>query len=63
MESKLKVGVSSFLLGEKVRWKGEDKQNSDLLDDLNKIFEYIPVCSEVEVGMGVPREVVFSDWF
>jgi uncharacterized protein YbbK (DUF523 family) len=58
MESKLKVGVSSCLLGEKVRWNGKDKRNDVLLDELNKIFEYVPVCPEVEVGMGVPRGAV-----
>lgn len=58
MESKLKVGVSSCLLGEKVRWNGEDKRDPVLLDYLNETFEYVPVCPEVEVGMGVPREPV-----
>ncbi len=58
MASRLKVGVSSCLLGEKVRWDGKDKRDSVLLDDLNKFFEYVPVCPEVEVGMGVPREPV-----
>ena len=54
MESKLKVGVSSCLLGEKLRWNGEDKRDAVLLDELNKLFEYVSVCPEVEVGMGPP---------
>jgi uncharacterized protein YbbK (DUF523 family) len=58
MKSKLKVGVSSCLLGEKVRWNGEDKRDAVLLAELNNLFEYVPVCPEVEVGMGVPREPV-----
>ena len=58
MVSKLKIGVSSCLLGEKVRWNGEDKRDVVLLDDLNNLFEYVPVCPEVEVGMGVPRQPV-----
>jgi uncharacterized protein YbbK (DUF523 family) len=58
MESKLKIGVSSCLLGERVRWDGEDKRDVVLLGELNNLFEYVPVCPEVEVGMGVPREPV-----
>jgi uncharacterized protein YbbK (DUF523 family) len=58
MVSKLKIGVSSCLLGEKVRWDGKDKRDAVLLDELHHLFEYVPVCPEVEVGMGVPREPV-----
>jgi uncharacterized protein YbbK (DUF523 family) len=58
MKSKLKVGVSSCLLGEKVRWNGKDKRDAVLIDELNTLFEYVSVCPEVEVGMGVPREPV-----
>ncbi|MBN4077802.1 DUF523 domain-containing protein [Nitrospina gracilis] len=58
MVSKIKVAVSSCLLGEKVRWNGEDKREAVLLDELTKLFEYISVCPEVELGMGVPREPV-----
>jgi uncharacterized protein YbbK (DUF523 family) len=36
----------------------EDKREVILLDELKTIFEYIPVCPKVEVGMGVPREPV-----
>ncbi len=56
--SKPKVGVSSCLLGEKVRWNGEDKRNAFLVEELKNYFEFVPVCPEVEVGMGVPREPV-----
>jgi uncharacterized protein YbbK (DUF523 family) len=39
-----------------LEWK--DKREAILLDELNKIFEYIPFCPKVEVGMGLPREPV-----
>lgn len=55
---RLKVGVSSCLLGEKVRWNGEHSQDRYLSDILGRYFEWVPVCPEVEVGMGVPRETV-----
>ena len=58
MKNKIKIGVSSCLLGEKVRWNGDHKQDRYVRDTLGKYFEYIPTCPEVEVGMGTPRETV-----
>ncbi len=58
MKDKIKIGVSSCLLGEKVRWNGDHKQNHYVREVLAKYFEYIPICPEVEAGMGVPREAV-----
>ena len=58
MKDKIRIGVSSCLIGEKVRWNGDHKQDRFVREILSKYFEYIPVCPEVEVGMGVPRETV-----
>ena len=58
MTEKIRIGVSSCLIGEKVRWNGDNKQDRYVRDILSRYFEYIPVCPEVEVGMGVPRETV-----
>jgi uncharacterized protein YbbK (DUF523 family) len=57
---KLKIGVSSCLLGQPVRYNGGHKHNQTVLDlfDLDERFEAVPVCPEVEMGMGVPREKV-----
>ena len=55
---KLKLGVSSGLLGESVRYNGEHKRDSTVIDLLGQQFEAVPVCPEVELGMGVPREPV-----
>ena len=55
---RLKIGVSQCLLGEQVRYDGGHKANSYVLDLLRPHFELIPVCPEVESGMGVPREPV-----
>lgn len=49
------LGVSSCLLGEKVRYDGNDKRDSYLLGTLARHFEFVPVCPEVAIGMGVPR--------
>ncbi|MGA9110964.1 MAG: DUF523 domain-containing protein [Smithella sp.] len=54
---KFKIGISSCLLGEKVRYDGGHKQNTVLKDALGeKHIDYIPVCPEVECGLGVPRK-------
>jgi uncharacterized protein YbgA (DUF1722 family)/uncharacterized protein YbbK (DUF523 family) len=58
MNDKIKIGVSSCLLGEKVRWNGDHKQDLYVRNVLGKFFEYAAVCPEMEVGMGVPRETV-----
>ena len=58
MKNKIKIGVSSCLLGEKVRWNGDHKQDRYVRDVLGNYFEYIATCPEVDVGMGIPRETV-----
>jgi len=54
----VRVGISTCLLGEKVRFDAGHKKDRYLTDILGEYFEWIPVCPEVEVGMGVPREAV-----
>ena len=57
-ESPLRVGVSSCLLGEEVRWDGHHKRNGFIADFLSRYVQVVSVCPELEVGMGVPREPV-----
>jgi uncharacterized protein YbgA (DUF1722 family)/uncharacterized protein YbbK (DUF523 family) len=54
----VRIGVSSCLLGTNVRWDGGHKRDAFLSDTLGRFVEWVPVCPEVEVGMGVPREPV-----
>lgn len=56
--TKIKIGISSCLLGEQVRWDGNHKHDHYLTDCLGKYVEWVPVCPEMEIGMGVPRETV-----
>jgi len=58
MNNKIKIGVSSCLLGEEVRWNGGHKKDRYVQGVLDKYFDYVPVCPEVDVGMGTPRETV-----
>jgi uncharacterized protein YbgA (DUF1722 family)/uncharacterized protein YbbK (DUF523 family) len=56
MEERLKLGISSCLLGQEVRWNGGHKLDKYLAYTLGQFVEYVPVCPEVEAGFGVPRE-------
>jgi uncharacterized protein YbgA (DUF1722 family)/uncharacterized protein YbbK (DUF523 family) len=54
----LRVGVSACLVGREVRFDGQHKRDAFLVDQLGPFVELVPVCPEVEVGMGVPRETL-----
>jgi uncharacterized protein YbbK (DUF523 family) len=52
----INVGVSSCLIGERVRWNGGHQLNHFIKDVLGSFFQFVPVCPEFECGLGVPRE-------
>ena len=54
--TRLRIGISSCLLGDEVRFDGGHKRDRFLTDTLAPYVEWVRVCPEVEVGMGVPRE-------
>ncbi|HUH04756.1 MAG TPA: DUF523 domain-containing protein [Kofleriaceae bacterium] len=54
----IRVGISACILGEEVRYDGGHKLDRAIRDTLGAIVELVPVCPEVELGMGVPREPV-----
>jgi uncharacterized protein YbgA (DUF1722 family)/uncharacterized protein YbbK (DUF523 family) len=54
----LKVAVSSCLLGLEVRFDGGHKRDSFVADTLAEHFELVPVCPEVGIGLGTPREPI-----
>jgi len=49
------IGISSCLLGQKVRYDGTAKRNRWLVDELGRHVEYRPICPEVAIGMDTPR--------
>jgi len=55
MPDKPKLGVSTCLLGEHVRYDGGHKRDRFITDELGAYFEFVPVCPEVEVGFPTPR--------
>ena len=52
------IGVSSCLLGTKVRFDGGHKRDRFVTDVFGGFVRYVPVCPEVEVGMPIPRETI-----
>ncbi len=58
MEEKIKVGVSSCLLGNRVRYDGGHKRDRFITEVLANYFQFVPVCPEVECGLPVPRETM-----
>ena len=53
---KIRVGISSCLLGNEVRYNGQHKKDHFITNTLGNWCEFVPVCPEVECGLPVPRE-------
>lgn len=51
----VRIGISSCLAGEKVRYDGNDKRDHYITGTLGHFFEFVPVCPEMAIGLGVPR--------
>jgi uncharacterized protein YbbK (DUF523 family)/uncharacterized protein YbgA (DUF1722 family) len=56
--NEIQLGVSACLLGEQVRYDGGHKRNAFLLEELASHVRFVPVCPEVGIGLGVPRETI-----
>jgi len=52
----IRLGISTCLLGENVRYDGGHKLDRFLVDTLGKYVEWVPVCPEVGIGLPIPRE-------
>ena len=55
-KEKIRIGVSSCLLGNEVRYNGGHQRDRYITDTLSHYFDFVPVCPEVECGLPVPRE-------
>lgn len=53
-----RVGISSCLLGEPVRYDAGHKLDAPLVEALGAYFDWVAVCPEVEAGFGTPRETM-----
>jgi uncharacterized protein YbgA (DUF1722 family)/uncharacterized protein YbbK (DUF523 family) len=54
----LRLGISRCLLGDEVRFDGGHKRDNFLTDVLGPYVEWVPICPEVEAGLGTPREAM-----
>ena len=54
----LRLGISRCLLGDEVRFDGGHKRDEFLTDIFGRYVEWVPVCPEVEAGLGTPREAM-----
>jgi len=61
MNSKIKVGVSSCLLGNNVRFNGANAHKKLITRELADLFDYHSVCPELAAGFGVPREPIYLE--
>ena len=58
LDAPLRIGISTCLLGEEVRHDGGHKRDPYLVETLGRMVEWVPVCPEVEIGLGTPREPI-----
>ena len=56
--NKIKIGVSACLLGDEVRYNGQASEDRFITKELIRYFDYIKVCPEVGIGLGIPRETI-----
>lgn len=57
-DDKILLGISSCLLGQAVRYDGGHKRDTIILDTLGRHFAFLPICPEVAIGLGVPRQPI-----
>ena len=57
-DAPIRIGISSCLLGQEVRFDGGHKRDQFLTTVLGPFVEWVPVCPEVEMGLGTPRETL-----
>jgi len=53
-----RIGVSSCLLGEQVRFNGGHSRSRFLTDELGAHADWVPCCPEMAIGLGTPRETL-----
>ena len=56
--SKIQLGISACLMGQQVRFDGGHKRSRFCTDVLSEYFNFVPLCPEVAIGMGTPRQPI-----
>lgn len=57
-KERITIGISSCLLGEKVRYDTGHKHHSYITNTLGNYFSFRPFCPEMAIGLGTPRETI-----
>ncbi|WP_156493568.1 DUF523 domain-containing protein, partial [Oleiphilus sp. HI0125] len=57
-KERILIGISSCLLGEKVRFDTGHKHHSYISNTLGQYFTFHPFCPEMAIGLGTPRETI-----
>jgi len=58
MTQKKSIAISACLLGHKVRYDGLHQAHDIIISRLTDRYTMLPICPEVEIGLGVPREKI-----
>ena len=58
MSEKVKIGLSSCLAGDEVRYNGQGCRDKLVMDSLSEYFDYVKTCPEMAIGMGTPRPTI-----
>ncbi len=56
--SEIRLGISTCLMREEVRWDGGHKRDGFLMGTVGQFVRWVPVCPEVDIGLGTPREPI-----
>ncbi|WP_212626579.1 DUF523 and DUF1722 domain-containing protein [Pseudomonas sp. PP3] len=56
--TKPKIAISACLMGAEVRFNGGHKESRLCSRTLTDYFDFVEVCPEVAIGMGIPREPI-----
>jgi uncharacterized protein YbbK (DUF523 family)/uncharacterized protein YbgA (DUF1722 family) len=57
-DEEIRIGISACLLGQEVRFDGGHKRDRFATETLSKFVQFVPVCPEMEIGLGTPRETL-----
>ncbi|MGF1644481.1 MAG: YbgA family protein [Thiotrichales bacterium] len=52
------LGISSCLIGAEVRFDGQHKRDAYIASTLSQFFDFVPICPEVAIGLGIPRQPI-----
>lgn len=55
---KPKIAISACLLGAEVRFNGGHKESRLCSQALSEHFDFVPLCPEVAIGLGIPRQPI-----